>query len=715
MLLVYDEPIRNKLMAVKHEIKSQLAKLLATEDLIVEHRQTETACFNVETRVLTLPLWDKASGTVYDMLVGHEVGHALFTPNLDTPKGIPMQFVNIVEDVRIEKLIKRRFPGLTKSFFKGYGEMHEDDFFELDEQDVDKMNLADRANLYFKIGNHIDIKFNSVQEDTLIRKIADTETWEEVLEVSKELYDYCKQNHDEKLDIDMPQQPNNVGGANEMENQEKTEEESPTNSSEKTDSSGGDTEFTSDSVEEDGIEEPKVQTADSLEKNLRDLMNEESINNIYCELPQLNLNSVIATNREVHAECENHALLNYPEVYSIVDNQFLEFKRSTQKEVSYLVKEFECKKSADAYARATTARTGVLDCTKLHTYKYNEDLFRKVTTLANGKSHGLVFVLDWSGSMGPFLKDTLKQLFNLMWFCKKVNIPFEVYAFTNEWNRPFFDPITCKMKTYSTKNHYERKEYLLSVDDSFAMMNIFTSRVNGKVMEQQMKNIFRIAHYYASYAYNIYTIPERLQLSGTPLNEAIVALHQILPEFQKETKLQKVHCVILTDGEANHLNYHRLVHRHWDPEPVMGTSHMRLGVHIRDRKLGTTYRVTGSWSNFTKIMLNNLKDKFPSMNVVGIRILGGRDANAFIKEHCKAHSDVYLKTLSDWQKHRSFNIKTAGYDAYFALSATSLNQDTEFEVAEGASKAKIKSAFAKSLKTKKLNKKVLGEFISLVA
>ena len=33
----------------------------------------------------------------------------------------------------------------------------------------------------------------------------------------------------------------------------------------------------------------------------------------------------------------------------------------------------------------------------------------------------------------------------------------------------------------------------------------------------------------------------------------------------------------------------------------------------------------------------------------------------------------------------------------------------------GATKAKIKSAFVKSLKTKKLNKKVLGEFIELVA
>ena len=60
-------------MAVKHEIKSQLAKLLATEDLIIEHKQVETTQFNVSTRVLILPLWEKASNSVYDMLVGHEV------------------------------------------------------------------------------------------------------------------------------------------------------------------------------------------------------------------------------------------------------------------------------------------------------------------------------------------------------------------------------------------------------------------------------------------------------------------------------------------------------------------------------------------------------------------------------------------------------------------------------------------------------------------
>ena len=146
-------------MAVSHEIKSQLAKLLATEDLVVEHRKVETACFNVHTRVLTLPMWEKASNEVYDMLVGHEVGHALYTPDENWIKDckIPPQFVNIVEDVRIEKLMKRRYAGISKTFYRGYNELADEDFFCIENEDVSKMNLADRVNLYFKIGNFCDI------------------------------------------------------------------------------------------------------------------------------------------------------------------------------------------------------------------------------------------------------------------------------------------------------------------------------------------------------------------------------------------------------------------------------------------------------------------------------------------------------------------------------------------------------------------------------
>ena len=91
---------------VNYEIKSQLAKLLATEDLVVENRNAQTASFDVENRVLTLPMWERASGTVYDMLVGHEVGHALFTPDdWSWEKRVPRSFVNITEDARIENCI----------------------------------------------------------------------------------------------------------------------------------------------------------------------------------------------------------------------------------------------------------------------------------------------------------------------------------------------------------------------------------------------------------------------------------------------------------------------------------------------------------------------------------------------------------------------------------------------------------------------------------
>ena len=68
---------------INQEIKGNLAKLLATENLVVEHRNVSTASFDTGRRVLTLPVWNKASSTVYDMLVGHEVGHALYTPDTD--------------------------------------------------------------------------------------------------------------------------------------------------------------------------------------------------------------------------------------------------------------------------------------------------------------------------------------------------------------------------------------------------------------------------------------------------------------------------------------------------------------------------------------------------------------------------------------------------------------------------------------------------------
>jgi len=710
-------------MAVKHEIKSQLAKLLATEDLIVEHKQVQTACFNVHTRVLTLPMWEKASNTVYDLLVGHEVGHALFTPdeNWLEKVAVPPQFVNVVEDARIEKLMKRKYMGLAKTFFRGYQELNDEDFFSISDESVSTFNLADRANLYFKVGNFVDITFDS-EEKSLIQKIADVETFDDVLKVAEELYLFCKKEKEEKVD-DMEMPPNEMGGESEQPASEQQEQQdSP--------GEGAGESMTHEEMIEEAArresadtflnDEPEVQTADALESNLQDLVETDGYENVYVEIPKVDLKYIIAKNDDIHKEIDawfNHQKTKVECVFDVADGEFLKFKRNAQKEVNYLVKEFECRKAADSYARATTARTGVLDTSKLHTYKYNEDLFRKVSVIPDGKNHGLIFVLDWSGSMSRVMLDTIKQLYNLIWFCKKVSIPFEVYAFTNEWKKPEINYETQELvKPADWTCSYEKKENLLAVHEQFSMMNLLTSKTNGKQLEHQMINIWRCAKAFGNFYGSHYSVPTRLGLSGTPLNEAFVCLHQILPQFQKQNKLQKVQCIVLTDGEANHLSRHVMVKRHWENEPYMGNRQLQGGcTFLRDRKTGNTYNVPYGWHGFSDLMLQNLRDNFPTVNFVGIRVLEGRDANGFLRLYHDQNSSTFRKLQSEWKKQRSFAIKTSGYHAYFAMSASSLSQDSDFEVDDGATKAKIKSAFIKSLKTKKLNKKVLGEFISLVA
>ena len=185
---------------VNYEVKGQLAKLLATEDLVIENRQVSTASFDVDKRVLTLPLWERASNVVYDLLVGHEVGHALYTPADNWKKDypdLPMSYVNILEDVRIEKLMKRKYAGLPKTFFIGYKELQGMDFFKLSDIDVNNMGIADRLNLYFKIGNFIDIDFND-QEKTFVSMIKSAESFDDVLEYSKVIWEYAKEELEEK-------------------------------------------------------------------------------------------------------------------------------------------------------------------------------------------------------------------------------------------------------------------------------------------------------------------------------------------------------------------------------------------------------------------------------------------------------------------------------------------------------------------------------------
>ena len=742
-------------MTVRHEVKGQLAKLLATEDLIVESKKVETACFNVHTRVLTLPMWDKASNNVYDALVGHEVGHALFTPdsNWFEEIDIPMGIVNVVEDARIEKMMKRKYAGLSKTFYSGYHELSDSDFFKIQGKNLNTFNFADRVNLYYKIGNYNDIPLKNDREKELLSMVGATETFEDVLDVSKLLHEYCKQEiEDMKKELEQKMEEeeqaqmfggsgSGLGGSSdensdeeinndtqyqvvdaEEEDDESDFEDQPSSNISISQIPAAELDAAIQKIEggEGGIE---ISSATALDRSIQNLNKSDSVQNEYFELPQVNTGHIIIDNAHIHKCIElewseqitnkkTHQYLESeydPSKYVIESlndarKDFKDFKKSAQKEVNYLVKEFEMKKSASAYARAATSRTGVLDTTKLHTYKYNEDLFKKVTVLPDGKNHGLVFILDWSGSMNSVMLDTVKQLYNLIWFCRKIQVPFEVYAFTNCYPNP------------NTKTSYEVKEGVAQIDGSFSLMNLLTHKVNTKTLESQMENIYLIAKALAWQYTNYYNIPLGMGLSGTPLNETLVCLHEILPQFKKDNQVEKVQCVILTDGEAHPLRFHHEFSHRWgeECEKYMGTSYIGENCILRDRKTGNTYAFDDNSFTMTDVLLQNLRDKFTDVNFIGFRILPPREASYFAKRYVE-YGDELEKIMKVWRKEKSFAIKKSGYHVYFGLSASALDSDDAFEVKEDATKTDIKKAFFKSLKGKKMNKKILSEFIEFVA
>ena len=737
------------LKEVNYEVKGQLAKLLATEDLIIENRKVSTASFDVERRVLTLPMWEKASTTVYDLLVGHEVGHALYTPNenwmLDYPE-VPQSFVNVFEDVRIEKLMKQKYPGLTKTFYTGYSQLADQDFFGLEEHDEEDINLADRINIHYKIGNFTDISFES-DEQQFVDRAFKTKTFQDVLELANDLTIFLKEQQQQQeslgeLSFDedgemgslmrAPQggeltdkSPNSEGqgqpDVKNMTNEELVDELERLSESNDVGGVHGNLEAVTDKTLQDNLE------------NLNKKTFGEHREPEYVELPDLNMKTVVARNSEVHEYLNDHYSKSQKhfdqnsdakpfDIYEKVDSEYRLFRRAAQKEVNYLVKEFEMRKSADAYARATVSKTGILDCTKLHSYKYNEDLFKKITTLPDGKNHGLIFVLDWSGSMATVLKDTVKQLFNLIWFCKKVQIPFKVFAFTNEWNSDqAWNDGDYQYRRPVLPDHHEYADGRIKIDPQFAMVEFMSSDVKKKDIELQMINIWRLASSMMCYRNwhdtTYYQTPRRLTLSGTPLNEALVSLNQIIPEFQKSTGVQKVQCITLTDGEAHPLQYSKWFKSNHDSyDDYMGTrSTMNGKVFIRDRKVGKTYSCKNDYHELTSALLEQLRGRFPDVNFIGIRVMDGREANSFIRKYMDWDFDKVQHIQAGWKKNKSLKLVDVGYHAYFGLSSSALNNDSDFTVKQDATKSQIKAAFKKSLSAKKMNKKVLGEFMEYIA
>ena len=725
-------------MTVNQEVKGTLAKLLATENLTVEHRKVTTASFDVNNRVLILPIWKTASNTVYDLLVGHEVGHALYTPN--KPHDGDRGFVNVLEDVRIEKLMKRTYPGLRKSFFDGYHELNRDDFFGVNHEDLTKIPFIDRINLWFK-GN-ANIRFSS-EEQVWVDRAAKTETFDEVVQLAIDLYGRAEKIEDDKedaessdtapskgdlgdlrdMDIEWDMQPSEKGDEQQQQQQQismdSDQPHAPVGTPEATPSSG------QKGSEDSDFDETESITQTAFDQALETLIDDNANEWKYLTLPEVKVEDYIVPSKEIQDDLKEHffnprqervvteeertQFLDHMAQYNeYVVRKYNRFKKSANKEVNYLVKQFEMKKSADQYKRQATSKTGVINTNSLYKYKLTDDIFKRITTVPDGKNHGLVFHIDWSGSMTHVLLDTIKQTFNLVWFCRKAGIPFRVLAFQDVYFRAHSDDGYARFKAGD-----------LYINDSFKMLELLSSQQNAKSLDESMKVIFMQVFAMGGYRVNSC---QKYTLGGTPLAEAIMCTRQLVDKMKKVENVQKVNVVCLTDGEANPMSYISEEDR-WNDGNIekvtRSIAHQCASVFfLRDKKTGYTRKIDTHPYCTTKEIVSFFRE-VTDYNWIGIRLCSKGDLTRTLRYNDVQGID-YNVLDKTWKKERYFSISNAcGFSEQIYMPDRNIGESSEeIEVkakGEVATKAELQRAFKKHMGSKTSNKTVLNKFIEQIA
>jgi len=549
--------------------KALLAKLLASENLTVIHEPIETAYFDLRDRVLHCPIFKDMTSSLYDLLMGHEVGHALYTPMEGWHKEIVKcnqnhehedscydvnfkGFLNVCEDARIEKKIKRKFNGLRSSFAQAYSELMDRDFFGVKGVDASNLNLIDRINLFFKVGSHYPVQFNQ-EEQAYVQQLENAETWDDVVTVARAIYKYDQ----EQPKINNLSQLKNLKGkgqqkfdkpgksdqgSGKQKDQDNQDQENASDSdpsgkddsqdgkgsdggqgdkSEKSDKSAQGEGKTSNNGEKKdekdkkgkqvgplgGINKektpptsPQSVTDQSFRHNENQLVNTNNFDQlINATFPKADLGKVIYDVKTVVEFYERQASIE-TKTASVEILKFFTVKNKAS--VMHLLKEFEMRKNARQYMHAKITRTGELDSELLSEYRFRNDIFLQSTETLKGKSHGMVMFLDMSSSMnGNFMYHAIEQILTLTSFCDKAHMPYDVYGFAD--NLEYSAKVN--IKGYSTKGYGTNNDLfshgirdLQCNTGYFHLRHLISSRVSGLLRKRAAQMLAMLAGFHTS-------------------------------------------------------------------------------------------------------------------------------------------------------------------------------------------------------------------------
>ena len=718
------------------------ARLLATENLSVHRAPTRTASFDVKSRVLTLPLWKDMTPEIEDMLVGHEVGHALYTteeyfkPIKENPK--IMTYLNVLEDVRIEKLIKRKYPGLRKRMNEGYKQLNDRDFFGVKQvQDLDNLLLIDKINLYFKAGFSCGVEFTP-EEKQFANRAERTETVDEVVELAEEIWAYSKQQLEEKKKKALENQtPEDIQDLEEQEDTdgefddsdidfddfEETDEEQdqklkPVKQKSSTEEKKEEQE--SPSV---GDQELESKTEKAFSEKLEDLADETTeylyheFDKDYFKDPIIGYKTVLNETKAVWIKDDDNITEEDRKFIASENNKYDKFKAETTSAVNYLVKEFEMRKSAALYKRAAISKSGTLDMKRIWSYKLQDDLFKRVTVLPQDKNHAMLFLLDWSGSMEGVLEDTLKQVINLAMFCTRINIPYRVLAFSSQYNDRRYptEAEQIKQRNWSINKRAcnEGKNILNNASNNFNLIELFSNKMTTSEFHSMAKRVID-----RRFQWN-----EGYKTGGTPLNEALVWMYLNIDKYIKQNAIEKLTLITLTDGEGGALYSSKsdFSEQRYKYDSNGKPQKVKQKHFIRDEFTQKTYQLSRYSGPQTETYLRMIKDRH-NITLVGFYIC--RDARRDLQQALNANlpsfgGDTYSQ-IESWRKdfrNQGFaSIKNTGRDDLFLIPQSSTKiVEGEMDVKADANAKVIAKNFGKFLNIKKTSRVLLNRFVGYVA
>jgi hypothetical protein len=307
------------------------------------------------------------------------------------------------------------------------------------------------------------------------------------------------------------------------------------------------------------------------------------------------------------------------------------------------------------------------------------------------------------------MNPTVKQLLNLVMFCKKVNIPYEVYAFT-----------TGRMFTQQDKKPQKLEVGDLIVHD-FSLLNILSHKMSANEFSKMASYLLDYGTGRRGTCANMEP-PEILELGGTPLNEAVIAAFKLIPQFKTQNKLQIVNTVFLTDGEGSSL-YGRIEDVNGENyQTVSADANWKMRSFFRDPVTKASVEVVessgygGRSVSQTTALLKLLKQRTDA-NVVGFYVARVRDVRHALDLYTPKEEQTGTdKRVADFRKNNFTYLNNVGYDEYYFLRSDKLDtdEDDEFEVSSTTTRGLV-SAFSKYTSNRVSNRIVLNRFINLIA